>query len=277
MYRSFGEGGGGPFAVAMPRIVKILMWVNVGVFIVQWLTGHVFSQDPWFTNWFGLNPQDAVQGFRVWQFLTYGYLHSVLSPFHIVINMLMLWWFGSELARHYGTRRFLILYHLSIFAGGVLHAISAYVKNAGAAASVIGASGAVYGLMVVYAFLFPRRIVYFMLIIPIEMRYLVMILVGLDLISGTSVLSTGTAHFCHLGGALAGFLYYRYHGRIERFWERVETKIEEREAQREDDIRDTVDELLEKIRRDGMHTLSAKEKRFLNNASKLYKKEDHLP
>jgi membrane associated rhomboid family serine protease len=272
MYRTGFPGGGAEFFQRpVPRLIKILLIANVAVYVLQYLVWAIFGGD--LARFMGLSPVEAVEGFRVWQFLTYAYLHSLDSPFHILVNLLMLWMFGSELCGYFGARRFLILYHFAAFLGAVAQVTSAYVKNA-TADITIGASGAIYGLLVVYAILFPNRQVLLFFLIPIRMKYLVMILIGVDFVSGTRFLSTGAAHFCHLGGALGGALYYFFHGRVEATFRRFEERHQAKEAEREENIRATVDQLLEKIRREGIHKLTSREKRFLKNASKLYKRED---
>jgi len=276
MYRTGYPGGGVDFFQRpVPRMIKILLIANVVVFLLQYLVSVIFGGD-YLTDFLGLSPVKAVEGFHVWQFLTYAYLHSLDHPFHIILNMFILWMFGCELCGYFGARRFLVFYHFSALLGAVVQVTAAYVRNA-TDQVFIGASGAIYGLLVVYAILFPNRQVLFFFLIPIRMKYLIGIMIAVDFIMGTRFLSTGTAHFCHLGGALGGVLYYFFHGRVEATLRRFEERLEAKEAEREEKIRDTVDQLLEKIRREGIHKLTAREKRFLNNASKLYKKEDRPP
>lgn len=275
MYRNTFQGRGGfeIFNRPTPRVIKILLYVNIGVYLGEFLLRtlgiHVLH------DWFALFPEKAVSDFMVWQYLTYAYLHSP-SPLHILLNMLILWMFGCELAGYFGTRRFLVLYHVAAFTGGVAQVVAQYVKHA-TMGSTVGASGAIMGLLAVYALLFPNRQILFFLIVPMKMKYFILIIIAVDFISGTNFLSTGTAHFCHLGGILAGFLYLFFSGRFGEFFLRLEERMRARDAEKEQTVRNTVDALLEKIRHEGIHTLSAREKRFLNNASKLYKKEDHLP
>jgi membrane associated rhomboid family serine protease len=276
MYRTGYPGGGIDFFQRpVPRTIKFLLIANVVVFLLQYLVSVIFGGD-YLTDFLGLSPIKAVEGFHVWQFLTYAYLHSLDHLTHIIFNLLILWMFGCELCSYFGARRFLVLYHFSALLGAVGQVTAAYVMNAPDQV-IIGASGAIYGLLVVYAILFPNRQVLLFFLIPIRMKYLIGILIAADFISGTRILANGIAYFCHLGGALAGALYYFFHGRVEATLRRFEERLEAKEAEREEKIRDTVDQLLEKIRREGIHKLTAREKRFLNNASKLYKKEDRPP
>jgi len=276
MYRTGYPGGGVEFFQRpVPRLIKYLLIANVAVFVLQYLVWAISPGD-YVTEFLGLSPVQAVEGFHVWQFLTYAYVHSLNHPFHIIFNLLFLWMFGGEICSYFGARRFLIFYHFSAFLGGVGQVTAAYVKNA-PDQIIIGASGAIYGILIVYAILFPNRQVFLFFLIPIRMKYLIAILIGVDFISGTRFLATGSAEFCHLGGAAAGALYYFFHGRVEATFRRFEERLEAKEAAREENIRATVDKLLEKIRREGIHKLTSREKRFLNNASKLYKKEDRPP
>ena len=273
MYRSTFESRGVEFFNhPVPRVIKILLLVNIGIFALQFLLESFGAPAGLFRAYLALQPDRAVEDFYVWQFLTYAYVHSA-NPWHILINMLMLWMFGCELATYYGPRRFLLFYHVSAFVGGVVQVIAAYVQNT-TANPILGASGAIYGIFVVYAMLFPNRQILLFFLIPIRMKYFILILVAVDFVSGTRFLNAGIAYFCHLGGALGGFLFHRLHGRVETFFGRMEERIEARDAAREAEVRQTVDQLLEKIRREGIHKLTPKEKRFLNHASKLYQKED---
>ncbi|MBN2490588.1 MAG: rhomboid family intramembrane serine protease [Planctomycetes bacterium] len=272
MYRTSYTGSGWNFFQRpVPRVIKILLGANLGVFALQYGLSLAAGSDL-LGSWLALRPQAAVEGLRVWQFLTYAYLHSLDNPFHILLNMLFLWMFGAELGEYFGARRFLVFYHLCAFMGAVWQVIAAYAQNT--TLPVLGASGAIYGIFTVYALLFPNRQVLLFLLIPIRMKYLILILVGIDFLSGTRFLSPGTAHFCHLGGVAGGLAFHFLHRRLESFLAGFEARSQARETAREAAVRETVDRLLEKIRREGMHKLTAREKRFLNHASKLYQKDD---
>jgi membrane associated rhomboid family serine protease len=269
---TYQSGGFETFNRAVPPVVKAILIINVAVFLLQFVIEYAFDRD-FLTEWLGLHPVTAVEHLQVWRFLTYAYLHSLDNPFHIIWNLLLLWWFGCELARYFAARRFLVFYHLAVLIGGVAQVTANYVKNA-TEVSTIGASAGVYGIFAVYAILFPNRHILAFFLFPIRMKYFILGIVAVDLISGTRMLSTGSAHFAHLGGAAAGAAFYFLHGRVEGFLHRLEHRAEAREVERDENTRAEVDRLLEKIRQEGMHKLTPKEKRFLNNASKLYQKDD---
>ena len=148
--------------------------------------------------------EDVFSTLRLWQFLTYQFLHA-LSPTHVLFNMYGLWLFGHELERHWGSARLLRFYLTCGVAAGLAHVLVArLIANPH---PVIGASGAIFGVMVAYAMTWPRREMYLLLIpVPIEVRWLVLGYTLLALVFAWNE-DNGIANFAHLGGALAGYLY----------------------------------------------------------------------
>ncbi|MEE9179743.1 MAG: rhomboid family intramembrane serine protease, partial [Vicinamibacteria bacterium] len=185
---------GGPLTPA----VKYLLIANVGAFVLQLLY-------PPLTNWFRLDPSQVLGSFYVWQLVTYMFLHGGL--FHLLINMLILFMFGGEMERLWGTP-FFVRYYLMCGVGGGVFALLAGTP-------VIGASGAIYGLLVAFAMYFPNRVVYmnvfFIFFFPIQAKYFVIIM---GLISFLSSLggASGVSHLAHLGGLVVGYLYLRWGG-----------------------------------------------------------------
>ncbi len=186
---------GGPLTPA----VKGLLIANVAIFIVERL---VYATDAWpmMIALFALNPVLVFKSFFIWQLVTYMFLHSPGAIFHIVFNMLVLWMFGCDIERLWGWRRFLRYYFITGIGAGLAHCIFGLFQSN----PVLGASGAIYGIFVAFAMLYPTRTVLFMLIIPMTARQLVLILAGIELLSVGSV--DGIAHLAHLGGALTGYL-----------------------------------------------------------------------
>jgi membrane associated rhomboid family serine protease len=198
---SFGPG---PLTPA----VKALIALNVAAFVVSLVVPAVTLQ-------LGLRPEDVFERFAVWQPLTYMFLHGGI--FHILFNMLALWMFGVELERMWGTRYFVKFY---------------FVAGAGAAATTlalsflpgsfgndlyysltIGASGAVYGILLGYARYFPDRPIYLYLVFPIPAKYFVMIIGAISLLSSMGASGGGIAHTTHLGGLVAAYLFIKGGGR----------------------------------------------------------------
>jgi len=195
---SFGPG---PVTPA----VKALLIINIGVFVVQ----QVFRELP---LWFGLRPIDVVAGLQVWQPLTYMFLHGSIS--HILFNMLSLWMFGVELERMWGTRFFTRYYLVcGVGAAATTIVVSFFPGTIGArlydGASIVGASGAIYGLLLAYALYFPDRQILMSFLFPVPAKYFVMIIGAIAFLSAAGSGGDGVAHATHLGGLLAGWLYLR--------------------------------------------------------------------
>jgi len=198
-YSSSVAFGPGPLSQAM----KALIGANVLLFL-----GQLFF--PILTDVLGLRPVFVLRGFWVWQLVTYMLLHAGI--FHILFNMLALWMFGTELERIWGTRFFLKFYFVTGIGAALLTVLfsllpfdltrSLYVSN------VIGASGAIYGLLLAYGLYFPDRPIYMYLVFPIPARYFVMIMGALAFYSSLAV-SNGIASATHLGGLLVGYVYLK--------------------------------------------------------------------
>jgi len=157
----------------------------------------------------GLVPALVVERWWVWQPVTYMFMHGGL--FHLIFNMLALWMFGVDLERQWGTRFFARFY----FVAGVGAALTTLVLSwlpfgfaeALYVSVTVGASGAIYGLLVAFAMMYPRRPIYLYLLFPIPARIFVLIIGGISFLSSISETSGGVAHATHLGGLLAGYVY----------------------------------------------------------------------
>jgi membrane associated rhomboid family serine protease len=203
----------------------------------------------------------------VWQLATYGFLHSPASLGHIVGNMLMLYFFGTLLEGIVGPRRFVVLYGAAQLAGALLALVPGAL--AGSTIPILGASGAVYGVMIAVATMRPRQTV-FLLFIPITMKVLALGILALTVFglllefkSGPS----GVAHLVHLGGIVYGFAAVR----LGWVWRDPLATLEARRAiareERRVDASAEMDRLLAKIHREGMSSLSRRERSFLKRTS----------
>lgn len=186
--------------------LKMLIGVNVAIFIIHQIVARSMPGDP-VSVFLGLRPAAVVQQAYVWQLVTYMFLHA--GPFHILFNMLALWMFGAELERVWGTRYFLKFYFVTGIGAAVLTVIVAYLFTPSLQSSIIiGASGAIYGLLLAYALYFPNRPIYMYFVFPIPAKYFVIIMGALAFYSSVSE-SGGVAHATHLGGLLVGYLYLK--------------------------------------------------------------------
>jgi membrane associated rhomboid family serine protease len=192
---SFGPGGITP-------AVKILIIANVVLFAMNMIVGDVM------TLRLGLSPQAVLENLAIWQPFTYMFLHSTGGVGHILFNMLALWMFGTELERTWGTRFFTKYYFvtgvgaaatsllLSLFIGDIYYSVT------------VGASGAIYGLLIAYAMYFPHRTIYY-IIFPVPARVFVIIAGAIAFLSSMGGPGGGVAHTAHLGGLVVGYLYLK--------------------------------------------------------------------
>ena len=197
-YSSFSFGPG-PLSPAL----KALIATNVVLFLAAILLPELIQV-------FGLRPSDVVLQGRVWQVVTYMFLHGNIG--HILFNMLALWMFGTELERTWGTRAFLRYY----FVVGIAAAVSTILISSTLPfaartfdTTTIGASGAIYGLLLAYGVTFPNRPILMYFVFPIPAKYFVMILGAIALLMSVSDSGGGIAHITHLGGLVAGYLLLR--------------------------------------------------------------------
>ena len=206
------------YNIGLPQfssVVKKLAIVNVGIwFVLVLIVQQFFLDQPYVFKFLGFVPSAFLsQGF-IWQPLTYMFIHSS-SLFHILFNMLILWMFGSELERLWGSKFFLLYYFLcGIGASLIYFIVLSVVSLSGGSLGVIshtpvvGSSGAIFGLMLAYGMLFKDRVLYVMMIFPMKARTFVYLLVAIELLS---ILSNGLggpiANLAHLGGLVTGLLF----------------------------------------------------------------------
>jgi len=269
------------------RVIMILIIVNVTVFIVQLLFSTISSQ--WGVPTMGMSPETdgvvhhvalgpdrfttlfwlyqplAIGKLWLWQFVTYMFLHSVSDPWHIIFNMLVLWMFGSEVERAMGTRRFLTMYFTAGIFAGIFGCL--FTPNN----PILGASGAIFAVEIAFAMFYPNATIIFF-VFPIKAKYLVTIFAGITVFNCLMPTGGNVAHFAHLGGLLYGFLFIRYEPRFTNFIISWQNQQKENEYRKEEEVRKVVDALLDKVNRTGMKSLTRRERSYLKNASKRYRK-----
>lgn len=246
--------------------VRLLILVNAVVFVIQQFAGLEMLRV------FGLTPTSVIHGFWFWQIVTYMFLHGDL--FHILFNMLALWMFGSELEALWGGREFLKYYFLTGIGAGVTTLILSW----NAATVTIGASGAVYGLLLAYALAFPDRIIYLYFLFPIRAKYLVALFAVIEFILSFAYTTDGIGHFAHLGGMLFGFLYLKTDwraaqllGNLRAGWEQYRQRSSRRKDEESARLREQMDSILDKVARQGMDSLSSRERALLRRASRFFR------
>ncbi len=257
----FSAFGGG----AIPPMIRTLLIINVAAFLLQQVTGR------WVEVYFGLTPALFWSGY-VWQAVSYMFLHGGFG--HIFFNMLILWMFGRVFEQLWGSRRFLTYYMICGIGAGLLNA----AITPGSPIPTIGASGAIYGLLMAFGITFPNQMIYVWFLFPIRAKYFVIILVVIEFVFGFNP-SSPIAHFAHLGGMLVGLLYLKWpwlkqrirrlrgeHAHRSHMKKHMKVVYNRREEMQK--LQQEVDDLLDKINKEGLDSLSAKEKARLKEASR---------
>ena len=192
--------GPGPVTPA----VKVLLVANIALFVLE-----LFM--PVLVPLLGLSPAAVLHGW-LWQPVTYMFLHHTGGFSHILFNMLALWMFGVDLERLWGTRFFFRFYFVCGIGAALTTIVVSLLPFAFAAgvytATTVGASGALYGLLLAYAYYYPDRPILMFLLFPLPAKYFVMILGAIAFLSSISG-GSGVAHATHLGGLLAGYIYLK--------------------------------------------------------------------
>ena len=218
---------------------------------------------------FGLIPEKVWNG-HIWQFVTYMFLHG--NFIHILINMFVLWMFGGALERLWGSKEFLRYY----FFTGIGAALCTVIVNPGSPHPTIGASGAVYGLLLAYGITFPNSIIYLYFLLPIKAKYFVIIFGVLEFFASILPTTDMVAHLAHLGGMVFGLFYLKrfqmvrwFTRQLKNYLHRQNDKRERKMSMEEERVKAEVDILLDKINRIGYDNLTKQEKRRLDEASRF--------
>jgi len=307
-YRPSGLGGFSFF----PPVIKNLLIINAVIFLIQMLGEKIAASSGLtlsdiLTKYFALIPvggfaagtignQIIEWSFYPWQLITYQFLHGSFS--HILFNMFSLWMFGIEVENYWGSKKFLIFYLTCGVVAGLCHMFISPLLGAGLAPT-IGASGAIYGVLVAFALLFPNRLIFLYFFIPVKAKYLVTIMIVMEFML-IDYPKSSIAHLAHLGGALAGLVFIladkSTHAEIKNLFSRtsyrtnkpfnpfsgVTDRFKSRKTEAEDakfyDINDgkeqkeitqqDIDAILDKISQSGYQNLTEHEKKILFEASK---------
>ncbi len=266
---SFGAGT----QLAMPSLtpmVRRLLLANVAVWLVLYFADFFDSSlQRAALDVLGVTPSLWSEWFPklpVWQPLTYGFLHVALG--HVLFNMLGLYFFGTMLEEIVGSRSFLALYLVAVVAGGLLSLVVGVATNS--PATTLGASGGVMAVVVATAVLRPDTRVIF-LIFPLTLKVMALIFVGMDVFSALDSLKgqgSNVSWTSHLAGAAVGFVAARK-GLVWRDpLQVVERWQHRREEEQRDHDEERLDDILAKINREGIQSLSAREKAFLKRTSR---------
>ncbi|MFQ6617680.1 MAG: rhomboid family intramembrane serine protease [Fidelibacterota bacterium] len=260
--------------------VKAIIAANVAIFLFIFLLQEILGirgVKSLLYSLFGLVPRYTWSKFRIWQPFTYMFLHG--GFWHVAVNMFILWMFGGEIERQWGTREFVKYYVITGAGSGVITVIfslNSYIP-------VIGASGAIYGILLAYALMFPNRLIYLYFLFPIKVKYFVIFIGAVAFLSSITAAQSTISNLTHLGGMIIGFMYLKLDWRldfIKRYFmvrkSKKRLRIIHKREKSLDQMRKEVDRILDKINEVGYENLTEEEKQTLLDASKLLsKKENH--
>jgi len=288
--RDYYRQGRSGFRLSAPRTaVGAIILLNVVVFLVELVGGEMLGNRLAVAELLAAHvnvdfPQaDTLrQPWMWWQLLTCGFVHDPNQLGHIFWNMAVLFFLGRDIEEWYGTREFIRLYLVTLVFASLVWAISARLVDPNQPSSMFGASGAISGVVVLYALNFPKRIMLFMFVLPLPAWLMGALVIAFD-VWGAMHRGDNVAYTAHLGGAAFAMAYFQLHWNIGRFFDsagawwkgrsRPPLKVFKGEDESGPPVADEdVDRILEKIHREGENSLTRKERRVLENASREYQR-----
>jgi membrane associated rhomboid family serine protease len=279
MYR---DGFGPLMSFRMSPWVKRLILANAVAFVLLYWVRVI----PWETTvaYLGFNVSEVYK--EPWTIITYMFVHA--GFLHVFFNMLMLFFFGPPLEEQWGQKEF-IKYYLICGVGGALFTL---IFGGG---TIVGASGAIYGIMLAYALNWPDSLIWIYAIFPVKAKYLVLFLGALSFFFAFAGPADGIAHFAHLGGLVVGYVYLKKGWEVKARWNGLRKRLKKRkfsvvpggstskgarsprrtskEADEEARILEVVDLLLDKIAAHGLDSLTPEERQFLDDVSRRRKSQ----
>lgn len=209
--------------VPVTPMVKKLIIINLVVWIAGVLILQRFFPEPYLFEWFGLVPSRLMSHFTVWSLFTSMYLHSY-DVFHILFNMLLLWWLGAELELYWGRKFFFKYYTVCGVGSALFYTLGVYLYSFATgevnllSVPVVGASGAIFGLILAYGIIYSERVIYFFMIFPMKAKYFTLVIGGIEVVTLlNSGFNSRQATLAHLTGALVGLFYLKGGGWVKSF------------------------------------------------------------
>ena len=275
-----------------PRLAIKLIWVLIVAFVIQSLL--LFYGDISLLNQLALTADGVLNKHRVWQLLTFQFLHSAPWPFHVLINCLVLYFFGRSVEEQIGSKRFAMVYLMAGILGGVLQILVTILLPRHMDIAVVGASAGISGIVAVFCCLSPmQELTTWIYFFPVQIRArTLLIFLSLYSLFGTLVPYDNVANAAHLGGLLTGIVYVRWGRQIGEFFSRfnlqrtgrlkkaksrdifdpLSAKRSKRrpevtyDASEDTFISKQIDPILDKISAKGFQSLTAEERKILESA-----------
>ncbi|TWU56904.1 Rhomboid family protein [Rubripirellula tenax] len=276
--------------VEKPRSMAItLIVINVVVFLIDAIIAKQGDggRESILAPWFAISADTLIQPWNWFQFLTYGFLHDIRGPFHVLFNMIGLYFFGRIIEQRIGQMEFLRFYLVGLFAGGVVGSIThAAMYGFGSPVTTIGASGAVIATVILFALYYPHEKIHLMAVFPVEAWIVAVLYVGMDLLGALRAMTGGaagnTAFTVHLAGAAfaLAYFYQRWNlsflaasgiadlpARMRDRSRRMKLKLHDPDKKLVEEAEDA-DRILAKIHKQGESSLTASERKTLERYSR---------
>jgi membrane associated rhomboid family serine protease len=184
--------------------VNALLFINIAIYLLQLIVLSYWQVN--LTEFFGLNPRKVVADFYLWQPISYMFLHSVAMKLHIIFNMYLLWIFGVPIEEEWGSKTFLRYYLFAGIGAGATILITNLIVAP--YSYTIGASGAIFALLLAFGLIYPDNELLLFFVLPIKAKYLVVLYGGIELFLMISAPGSQVSHIGHLGGLLFGLLFF---------------------------------------------------------------------
>ncbi len=262
--------------MAFPRMTPVVKWlliINAVVYFAQILGANALL-----VRWFAAYPAPFIKALQFWRFVTYQFLHAGL--WHILFNMLGLFFLGPTLERHWGGKKFLAFYLGCGVVGGLFYPILFGLKLISphplyGVLPLIGASGAILGMLAACAILFPQFVVFIMFFpVPIRVAAIICIFIATAVILSKGANAGGQA--AHLGGMAAGAIYVLSKSRRTKLKSKVQAPAWEKKIAEQQNFQQEVDRILQKVHESGIQSLTSKEKRILKKATEAEQTRNKL-
>jgi rhomboid family protein len=283
--RGYGGSPGYHLGGQLTWTTKLVI-VMFAVYAVQLLTRPTQPARPggvgWFTETFSLHADLLRRPWLAFELVTYGFLHSVTDIKHILFNTLALWMFGRSVEYRYGAREYLTFFFAAVAFAGLFWVLGEMVANGGMAdISMLGASGGITAVLLLFCLNFPHQQVFIWGVLPLPAWMFAILFIGLD-VAGAVARQGSVAYTAHLGGALLALVYFRGRWRMSNWlptqWKmprlrrRPPLRVLDPQADEDESSDNEVDDILRKIREHGQDSLTRRERRILEQASREYQK-----
>ncbi len=253
--------------MSLPRITPVVKWlliINIVVFVASFM---IKPLGVFFYRWFSVFPASLGLALQLWRIITYQFLHDINGFGHIFGNMLVLFFFGPMLERHWGSKKFLIFYLLCGAMGGILYPLLAFAGWLKVGA-LVGASGAIFGMLAAGAILFPNLNVYIWGIFPIRFIILAIILAVISIMNIFGGENAG-GEAAHLAGMAAGAVYVFSESWRAKFKLKLRSDQSDKQMTTTIDLQAELDRILQKVHESGIHSLTSKERKTLKRVTEL--------